>query len=74
MGVIIDTCIWIDVERGKITHIQVATATRNMPAYLSPPVLAELEYGVNRAKTTKQRNIRRAALLKIKKKPCLIYG
>ena len=72
MGVIIDTCIWIDVERGALTHIQVADATNNMAAYLSPPVIAELEYGVNRAKTAALRNKRRAALLKIKKKPCLI--
>ncbi len=71
MGVIVDTSIWVDVERKRLTHTQVAAAVNNEPVYLVPPVVAELEYGVCRAKTEAQKNRRISALAKIKKKPCL---
>ena len=71
MGITVDTCIWINVERGHLTHLKVAEITGDAPVYLSPPVVAELEYGVNRATNEAIRNKRRAALVKIMKKPCL---
>ena len=49
MGVIVDTSVWIDVERGRLAPADVAAITREEPVYLAPPVLAELEYGVQRA-------------------------
>jgi predicted nucleic acid-binding protein len=72
MGVVVDTCIWVDVERKRLSHIDVADFIQNDAVYLTPPVIAELEYGVHRAATVGQRNKRLAALNKIKKKPCLI--
>lgn len=72
MGVIVDTSIWVNVERRRLTHTQVAARVGNEPVFLSPPVAAELEYGVARAQTDAQRNKRMSALAKIKKKPCLI--
>jgi len=72
MGVIVDTSVWVNVERGVLTHIDVAEAIGNDEVYLVPPVLAELEYGVNRARTAEQRARRQSALVRIRRKPCLI--
>ncbi|MFO7899466.1 MAG: PIN domain-containing protein [Planctomycetota bacterium] len=72
MGVIVDTSIWVDVERGRLAHTALADLLGDEPVYLAPPVIAELEYGVNRARTAAQRNKRAAALAKIRRKPCLI--
>lgn len=72
MGVIIDTSIWIDVERGRLAPADVAAVTGDHPVYLAPPVLAELEYGIHRAKTAGQRLRRTAAVARIRRKPCLV--
>jgi predicted nucleic acid-binding protein len=72
MGVIIDTSVWIDVERGRLAPADVAAITGVEPVYLAPPVLAELEYGVHRARTPDQRQKRAAAVARIRKKPCLV--
>lgn len=71
MGVIVDTSIWIDVERGRLAPADIAAITREEPVYLAPPVLAELEYGVQRAQTPAQRHKRAVAVERIRKKPCL---
>lgn len=70
MGVIIDTSIWVDVERGRLAPADVAAVTGQQPVYLAPPVVAELEYGVLRAATAAQRNRRASSLARIKRKPC----
>lgn len=72
MGVIIDTSIWVDVERGRLAPADVAALTGDQPVYLAPPVLAELEYGIHRAKTLAQRHRRAAAVARIRRKPCLV--
>jgi predicted nucleic acid-binding protein len=71
MGVVIDTNVWADVERGKLTAEAVAAATGDEPVYLTPTVLAELWYGVHRAKSEAQRTKRLAAMTRIRRKPCL---
>jgi predicted nucleic acid-binding protein len=40
MGFLIDTCIWIDVERGSISPADVARYTGAEPVYLSPVIIA----------------------------------
>jgi predicted nucleic acid-binding protein len=72
VGVIIDTSIWVDVERGRLAPADVAAVTGEEPVYLAPPVLAELEYGIHRAKTASQRHRRAAAVARIRRKPCLV--
>jgi len=69
---ILDTSIWINVESGRLAPADVADRTGNEPVYLAPPVIAELEYGLHRAKDPGQRNRRAAALARIKRKPCLL--
>ncbi len=72
MGVIVDTSVWIDVERKVLTHVEVAERIDNDHVYLAPQVVAELQYGVERAATPAQRERRHSALAKIRRKPCLI--
>jgi len=71
MGVILDTSIWVDVERGRLAPRDVQALTGDEPVYVVPPVIAELEYGVQRAKTDDQRSRRASAVARIKKKPCI---
>ncbi len=72
MGVIIDSSIWVDVERGRVAPADVAALTGDEPVYVAPPIIAELEYGVHLAQTPGQRHRRASALSKIRRKPCLI--
>ena len=72
MGVILDTSIWVDVERGRLAPADVAAVTGEEPVYLAPPIIAELQYGVERAPDPASRNRRVSALARIRRKPCLI--
>lgn len=72
MGVIVDSSIWVDIERGRLAPADVAAVIGSEPVYATPPVIAELEYGVQRARTPAERNRRASALDRIKRKPCLV--
>ena len=69
MGVIVDTCIWIDVERGTISPADVARYTKDEPIFISPVSVAELAYGAEISASEGIRQKRLAALHRIKKKP-----
>jgi predicted nucleic acid-binding protein len=71
MGVILDTCIWVEMERRKLTSEDITRLTDNLPVFLTPFVLAELEYGIYRAKTDDQRVQHMDAIMRIRKMPCL---
>lgn len=71
-GVVIDTCVWIDIERGNLKPVYVADAIDNAPVFLTPTILAELQYGVDRAATARQRTLRFSALARLRRKPCLV--
>jgi predicted nucleic acid-binding protein len=45
MGFLIDTSIWVDVERGAIAPADVAAITEDAPVYLSPVTIGELKFG-----------------------------
>ncbi len=72
MGFLIDTCIWVDVERGKIAPADVEMYTEEDPVYISPVTIAELTYGVEMSENEEIRSKRTAALERLKKKPFLI--
>lgn len=72
MGVILDTSIWVDVERGRLAPRDVAAVTGDEPVYCAPPIIAELEYGVHRAAHDAQKNRRAICLARIRRKPSLI--
>lgn len=60
MGVLIDTCIWIDVEQGRLGPGDIAALTGDEPVYLSPVTLAELKLGAELAGDpgTRQKRLR----------------
>jgi len=72
MGVIVDTCVWIDVERGSISPADVARYTGEEPVFISPVSIAELAYGAENAPTQPLRQKRLAALNRLKKKPTIV--
>ena len=71
MGFVVDTSVWVDVERGVLTPAQVVEVTGEEPVYLTPTIFAELWYGVHRARTESQRTKRLAAMTRLRRKPCL---
>lgn len=72
MGFLIDTGIWVDVERGVLGPADIATVTGNEPVYLSPITIAELKFGAENAADAGMRQKRLAALARLKRKPLLI--
>ncbi|WP_084319201.1 type II toxin-antitoxin system VapC family toxin [Deferrisoma camini] len=71
MGVLIDTCVWIDVERGVLHPEQVQRITGDHPVYLSPVTVAELRLGVEIADREDVRQRRQRALERLLTKPVL---
>ncbi len=74
MGFLIDTCIWVDVERGALAPADVAAVTKDEPVYLSPVTIAELKFGAENAGTADIRQKRLAALARLKRKPVLLIN
>src|SRR5262245_15835818 len=72
MGILIDTAIWVDVERGTLSPADVAAVTGSEPVYISPVTIAELKFGAENAKDPDLRQKRMAALDRLKKKPVLV--
>lgn len=71
MGFLIDTCIWIDVEQGRLAPADVAAITRYEPVFLSPVTIAELKLGAEVAADAGVRQKRLAALRRLAAKPVL---
>lgn len=71
MGVLIDTCIWIDVEQGSLAPEDIVAVTGSEPVYLSPVTVAELKFGAECAATPAMRQQRLASLARIRTKPVL---
>ena len=72
MGYLIDTCIWIDVERGFISPSDVAMYTGSDSVYISPVTLSELGFGVEMAISEEIKQKRISSLERLRKKPLLI--
>ena len=71
MGWLIDTSIWIAVERGTLGAADIHAITRQEPVYLSPVNIAEIRFGLEllRAGALKQKAA--AALRRLRRKPQL---
>ncbi|TVQ28727.1 MAG: type II toxin-antitoxin system VapC family toxin [Wenzhouxiangella sp.] len=72
MGFLIDTCIWIDVEQGRLGAGDVASFTGDKPVWLSPVTLAELKFGIEMAKDADVRQRRLATFRRMARKPLLV--
>ena len=46
MGFLIDTDIWVAVERGKVAPADIHAITGTEPVFLSPVNVAELQMGI----------------------------
>ncbi|MBU2602230.1 MAG: type II toxin-antitoxin system VapC family toxin [Actinobacteria bacterium] len=69
MGFLIDTCVWIDVERGVLAPGDVAAFTRDEPVFLSPVTIAELRFGAETAADPGIRQQRLAGLRRLQSRP-----
>ncbi len=71
MGWLIDTGIWIAVERGRLGAADLHAVTRQDPVYLSPINVAELQFGVDMLRSGALKHRAAAALRRIRRKPQL---
>ena len=72
MAFLMDTCVWIDVERGALAAADVAGLTGGQDVFLSPVTLAELRQGVELAGDSRLRQQRLASLARIERSPLLV--
>ena len=74
MGFLIDTGLWIDVERGRLSAADVYSVTRQSPIYLSPVNVAEIRFGIDSMTDAKQKQKAMATLRRMRRKPLLRIG
>lgn len=71
MGFLIDTDIWIAVERGTLAPADVHAATGAEPVFLSPVNVAELQMGIELVEDEVVRRKALAAMRRLRRKPLL---
>jgi len=71
VGWLIDTSIWIAVERGTLGAADIHAITRQEPVYLSPVNIAEIRFGLELLRTGTLKQKAAAALRRLRRKPQL---
>jgi len=71
MGFLIDTTLWMAIERGRLTAGDIHAITRQDPLYLSPVNLAEIRLGIDLMPQSGMRKTALAALRRMRRKPLL---
>ncbi len=71
MGFLIDTNLWIAIERGNISAADVHAITKQAPVFLSPVNLAELRFGLELMTDTRQKARATTMLRRMRRKPLL---
>jgi predicted nucleic acid-binding protein len=71
MGWLIDTSLWIAVERGIIGAADIHALTKQDPVYLSPVNVAEIRFGLDLLPAGPRRQRAAAALRRLRRKPQL---
>lgn len=71
MGWLIDTNLWIAVERGAIGAADIHTVTKQDPVYLSPVNVAEIRFGLELLPAGPRKQKAAAALRRLRRKPQL---
>ena len=69
MGFLIDTSLWIAVERGKLSAADIHAITKQSPVFLSPVNIAEMRFGIELMKDAKQKQRATAAFRRMRRKP-----
>jgi predicted nucleic acid-binding protein len=71
VGFLIDTNLWIAVERGKISAADIQAISRQSPIFVSPVNLAEIGFGLELMSDVKQKQRALATLRRMRRKPLL---
>ncbi len=71
MGWLIDTSLWIAVERGAVAAADIHAITRQDPVYLSPVNVAEIRFGVEMLRAGPQKQRAATMLRRLRRKPQL---
>jgi predicted nucleic acid-binding protein len=71
MGWVIDTSLWIAVERGSLAAADIHAITRQDPVYLSPINIAEMTFGFHLLRSGPQKQRVGAMLRRLRRKPQL---
>jgi len=71
VGFLIDTNLWIAVERGQLSAADIHAITRQEAIYLSPVNLAEIRFGIELMTNEKQKQRAMAKLRRLRRKPLL---
>jgi len=71
VGWLIDTSLWISVERGALAAADFHAITRQEPIYLSPVNLAEIRFGLELLKPGPLKQRAMAMLRRLRRKPQL---
>jgi predicted nucleic acid-binding protein len=71
VGWLIDTSLWIAVERGLIGAADVQAVTKQDPVYLSPINVAEIQFGHDLLPAGPRKQKAAAALRRLRRKPQL---
>ncbi len=74
MGFLIDTSLWVAIERGRLSAADVHAITGQAPIYLSPVNLAEIRFGIDRMTDAKHKQRAMAMLRRMRRKPLLRIG
>ena len=67
----IDTSLWIAVERGALGAADIHAITRQDPVYLSPVNIAEIRFGLELLRPGLQKQRATAMLRRLRRKPLL---
>jgi predicted nucleic acid-binding protein len=71
MGFLIDTSLWIAIERGKLSAADIHAITRQAPVFLSPVNLAEIRFGIELMTGAKRKQRATATFRRMRRKPML---
>jgi predicted nucleic acid-binding protein len=71
VGWLIDTSIWIAVERGRLAAADIHAITKQAPVYLSPINIAEMQFGLELLKPGAVKQKAAATLRRLRRKPQL---
>lgn len=71
MGFLIDTDIWVAVERGTLAPADIHAVTGTQPVFLSPVNVAELQMGIELVEDEGTRRKALATLRRLRRKPLL---
>jgi predicted nucleic acid-binding protein len=71
VGFLIDTGLWIAVERGKLSAADIHAITKQAPVFVSPVNIAELRFGIDLMKDARQKQRAMSMLRRMRRKPVL---